>query len=221
MTTQTLDRASRREAETSFTGPSELQPLVQSLQSVLKQIDDEDARERDRFMRNLPEASVKDRALAILISAPWTAGNLRAESLQPQLKHRNDRDRHQAAQCRHLCAFLRWKLRSCGVSAKEAKINSISSEMGLAEPIVKEYIRSILRKVRTRDTERMTELGRHKDIAGERIVPRGTTTGNSRQQHLHDLNRDPRHVRENAPVGPRAVAAAANRSRSSCRSASG
>jgi DNA-binding NarL/FixJ family response regulator len=36
-------------------------------------------------------------------------------------------------------------------------INSISAELGLAEPIVKEYIRSILGKVRTRDTERMTE----------------------------------------------------------------
>ena len=41
---------------------------MQSLQSVLKQIDDEYERERDRFMRNLPEASVKDRALAMLKS---------------------------------------------------------------------------------------------------------------------------------------------------------
>jgi DNA-binding NarL/FixJ family response regulator len=35
-------------------------------------------------------------------------------------------------------------------------INSISSELGLAEPIVKEYIRSILGKVRTREVERPT-----------------------------------------------------------------
>ena len=36
-------------------------------------------------------------------------------------------------------------------------INSISSELGLAEPIVKEYIQSILGKVRTREVERTTE----------------------------------------------------------------
>ena len=39
-----------------------------------------------------------------------------------------------------------------------AKVNSISSDLGLAEPIVKEYIRSLLRKVRMRDVERMTGL---------------------------------------------------------------
>jgi hypothetical protein len=66
MTVQTLDRTSSLEAETGFTKPSGLQPLVQSLQSVLKQIDDEYERERDRLMRTLPEASVKDRALAML-----------------------------------------------------------------------------------------------------------------------------------------------------------
>ena len=64
----TLDRTSCPVAETSFRGPSEFQPLVQSLQVVLKQIDDEYARERDRFMRTLPEASVNDRALAMLKS---------------------------------------------------------------------------------------------------------------------------------------------------------
>ena len=63
MTIQPLDRASRREADTSFREPSELQPLVQSLQSVLKQIDDEDERERDRLSQTLPDTSVKDRAL--------------------------------------------------------------------------------------------------------------------------------------------------------------
>lgn len=66
MTIQALDRTSRQEAEISLPGPSELQPLVQSLQSILKQIDDEYERERDRLMRTLPEASVKDRALAML-----------------------------------------------------------------------------------------------------------------------------------------------------------
>jgi hypothetical protein len=68
MTVQTLDRTSGLEAETGYTGPSELQPLVQSLQSILKQIDNEYERERDRLMRTLPEASVKDRALAMLKS---------------------------------------------------------------------------------------------------------------------------------------------------------
>jgi hypothetical protein len=68
MTVLTLDRTSSPEAETSFRGPPELQPLVQSLQSVLKRIDDEYERERDRLLRTLPEASVKDRALAMLKS---------------------------------------------------------------------------------------------------------------------------------------------------------
>ena len=66
MTVQTLDETSSPEVETRFRGPLELQPLVQSLQSILKQIDDEYERERDRLMRTLPEASVKDRALAML-----------------------------------------------------------------------------------------------------------------------------------------------------------
>jgi hypothetical protein len=68
MTVLTLDRTSSLEVETGSEGPLELQPLVQSLQSVLKQIDDEYERERDRLMRTLPEASVKDRALAMLKS---------------------------------------------------------------------------------------------------------------------------------------------------------
>ena len=68
MTIQTLDQTSSPEAETGYMGPSEVQPLMQSLQSVLKQIDDEYERERERLMRTLPEASVKDRALAMLKS---------------------------------------------------------------------------------------------------------------------------------------------------------
>jgi hypothetical protein len=39
---------------------------VQSLQSVLKQIDNEYERERDRLVKTLPEAGVNDRALAML-----------------------------------------------------------------------------------------------------------------------------------------------------------
>jgi hypothetical protein len=66
VTFQTMDRTSCHEAETSFRGPSELQPLVLSLRSVLKQIDDEYERERDRLSQTLPNTSVKDRALAML-----------------------------------------------------------------------------------------------------------------------------------------------------------
>ena len=56
------------------------------------------------------------------------------------------------------CAFSQVEAEVLRRVSEGDKINSISSELGLAEPIVKEYIRSILRKVRTRDTERMTEL---------------------------------------------------------------
>ena len=83
MTIQTLDKASRREAETSFRGPSELQPLVQSLQSVLKQIDDEDERERDRLMRTCQNEREGSCARDAQISSPWTAGNLRAGACSP------------------------------------------------------------------------------------------------------------------------------------------
>lgn len=65
---QSLDRALRKEDETGFGGSSELQPLVQSLQSVLKEIDDAYERERNRLSQTLPETSAKDRALAMLES---------------------------------------------------------------------------------------------------------------------------------------------------------
>ncbi|MBL0403818.1 hypothetical protein JKG68_07575 [Microvirga aerilata] len=65
---QTLDKTSCTGAQTSFRGPSELQPLVQSLQSILKQVDDEYERERERLVRTLPDGRVKDRALAMLKS---------------------------------------------------------------------------------------------------------------------------------------------------------
>ena len=56
------------------------------------------------------------------------------------------------------CAFSQVEAEVLRRVSEGDKITSISFELGLAEPIVKEYIRSILRKVRTRDTERMTEL---------------------------------------------------------------
>jgi len=62
----TLERTSSPVAEISFRGPSEIQPLVQSLQSVLKQIDDEYERERNRLSQALPDTCVKDRALVML-----------------------------------------------------------------------------------------------------------------------------------------------------------
>jgi hypothetical protein len=68
MISQSPDEAVRNEDSTAFRGSSEQQPLVQSLQSILKEIDDEYERERDRLMEVLPEASVKDRALAMLKS---------------------------------------------------------------------------------------------------------------------------------------------------------
>jgi hypothetical protein len=63
---QTMDTVSSYEAKTSVEGPSELQPLVRSLQSILKEIDDEYERERDRISKALPDTEVKDRALAML-----------------------------------------------------------------------------------------------------------------------------------------------------------
>lgn len=56
------------------------------------------------------------------------------------------------------CAFSQVEAEVLRRVSEGDKITSISSEMGLAEPIVMEYIRSILRKVRTRDAERMTGL---------------------------------------------------------------
>jgi hypothetical protein len=66
MTVQTLERISTLEAEINFRAPSELQPLVQSLRSILKQIDEEYERERDKLNQTLPNTSAGDRALAML-----------------------------------------------------------------------------------------------------------------------------------------------------------
>ena len=66
MIVQALERISPHPAETAFRSPSELEPLVQSLQSVLKQIDDEYERERNRLSQTLPDTCVKDRALVML-----------------------------------------------------------------------------------------------------------------------------------------------------------
>ena len=54
------------------------------------------------------------------------------------------------------CAFSQVEAEVLRRVSAGSTINSISSELGLAEPIVKEYIRSLLRKVRMRDVERTT-----------------------------------------------------------------
>ena len=54
------------------------------------------------------------------------------------------------------CAFSQVEAEVLRRVSEGSTINSISTELGLAEPIVKEYIRSLLRKVRMRDVERMT-----------------------------------------------------------------
>ena len=56
------------------------------------------------------------------------------------------------------CAFSQVEAEVLRRVSEWGKVSSIASDLRLAEPIVKEYIRSILRKVRTRDTERMTGL---------------------------------------------------------------
>jgi DNA-binding CsgD family transcriptional regulator len=54
------------------------------------------------------------------------------------------------------CAFSQVEAEVLRRVSEGSTINSISTELGLAEPIVKEYIRSLLRKVRMRDVERTT-----------------------------------------------------------------
>ena len=56
------------------------------------------------------------------------------------------------------CAFSQVEAEVLWRVSEGSTINSISTELGLAEPIVKEYIRSLLRKVRMRDVERTTGL---------------------------------------------------------------
>ena len=63
---QTVDRASYDDGETGFKKPSELQPLVESLESILKEIDGEYERERNNLSKTLPDTCAKDRALGML-----------------------------------------------------------------------------------------------------------------------------------------------------------
>ena len=54
------------------------------------------------------------------------------------------------------CAFSQLEAEVLRLVCEGSTINSISAELGLAEPIVKEYIKSILGKVRMRDVESTT-----------------------------------------------------------------
>ena len=54
------------------------------------------------------------------------------------------------------CAFSQVEAEVLRRVRAGSTINAISAELGLAEPIVREYIRSILGKVRMRDVERTT-----------------------------------------------------------------
>ena len=54
------------------------------------------------------------------------------------------------------CAFSQLEAEVLGRISEGGDIRSISAELGLAEPIVKEYIKSVLRKVRMRDGESTT-----------------------------------------------------------------
>ena len=54
------------------------------------------------------------------------------------------------------CAFSQVEAAVLRRVSEGSTINSISAELGLAEPIVKEYFRSLLKKVRMRDVERAT-----------------------------------------------------------------
>lgn len=64
------------------------------------------------------------------------------------------------------CAFSQVEAEVLRRVSAGSTINSISAELGLAEPIVKEYIKSILRKVRLSDVERTTGS---EDIGAMRI----------------------------------------------------
>lgn len=54
------------------------------------------------------------------------------------------------------CAFSQLESEVLRRISAGGDIPSISAELGLAEPIVKEYIKSVLRKVRMRDVESTT-----------------------------------------------------------------
>jgi hypothetical protein len=68
MTSQNVNSAASSDSVGGFAATVEDHPLVKSLRSILKEIDDQYERERQSLITTLPDTSVKDRALAMLRS---------------------------------------------------------------------------------------------------------------------------------------------------------
>ncbi|MFC1455934.1 hypothetical protein ACETIH_04165 [Microvirga arabica] len=68
MTSQNANSAASSDKAGGFAATVEDHPLVKSLRSILKEIDDQYERERQNFVATLPNTSAKDRALAMLKS---------------------------------------------------------------------------------------------------------------------------------------------------------
>jgi hypothetical protein len=66
VTSQNVNSADSNDGIVGFAATSEDNPLVKSLRSILKEIDDQYERERQNLSATLPNTSVKDRALAML-----------------------------------------------------------------------------------------------------------------------------------------------------------
>jgi hypothetical protein len=68
VTSQNVNSAVSNDAIGGFAATAENNPLVKSLRSILKEIDDQYERERLNLIATLPDTSAKDRALAMLES---------------------------------------------------------------------------------------------------------------------------------------------------------
>ncbi|WP_262265826.1 hypothetical protein [Microvirga yunnanensis] len=66
MSDQPESRLIGSQSSAGFVASGEDHPLVRSLRSILREIDDEYERERETLRRTLPDSNVKDRALAML-----------------------------------------------------------------------------------------------------------------------------------------------------------
>ena len=110
-------------------------------------------------MRTLPEASVKDRALAMLKTRHLGRREIYARELAALIERTAVTGTIIKLLNADTCAFSQLEAEVLRLVCEGSTINSISAELGLAEPIVKEYIKSILGKVRMGDVERMTGSG--------------------------------------------------------------
>jgi hypothetical protein len=66
VTSQNVNSAVSNNGIGGFAATSEDNPLVKSLRSILKELDDQYERERQNLIATLPNTSVKNRALAML-----------------------------------------------------------------------------------------------------------------------------------------------------------